>query len=167
MSEPTIIPPGRLAGIDYGTVRIGIALSDARQTMASPADNYTRRGPQADALYFTRLAREERIVAFVVGLPVHLDGYDSAKSVEARAFGRWLGELTGLPIVYADERYTSREAEDLLLAVDMPRRQRKARLDKLAAQILLSGFLEHRRSDASPAPLDDRPAPRRGPGSPS
>ena len=56
---------GRLAGVDYGTVRIGIAVTDSRQTLASPLDNYTRRTPQLDADYFAKLAQAEGIAAFV------------------------------------------------------------------------------------------------------
>ena len=101
---------GRLAGIDYGTVRIGIALCDSRQTLASPYENYTRKSPTADADYFRRLVRDEGVQALVVGLPVHLSGRESQKSIEARAFGQWLAEVTGLAVEYFDERFTSREA---------------------------------------------------------
>ena len=154
MGEPE--RPGRLAGIDYGTVRIGIAVSDARQTLASPYENYTRRSPQADAEYFRRLVREEQIAEFVVGLPVHLSGRESQKSIEARAFGRWLAEQTGLPVAYFDERFTSSEAEQFLGAAELTKKQRQARLDKLAAQIMLTGYLESRaRGAGEPQALDD------------
>ena len=73
-------PPGRVAGIDYGTVRIGIALSDPDRTLASPSENYTRRGLEQDARHFASLAADERVTLFVVGLPVHLDGRESEKS---------------------------------------------------------------------------------------
>src|SRR5271168_1574847 len=146
---------GRLAGIDYGTVRIGIAISDARQTLASPYENYTRRSPQSDAEYFRRLAREEQVVQFVVGLPVHLSGRESQKSIEARAFGQWLTAETGLPVEFFDERFTSSEAEQFLGAAELTKKQRKARLDKLAAQIMLTAFLEsHTRGAGEPQALD-------------
>ena len=73
------ISPGRVAAIDYGTVRIGIAVSDSRRTIASPLENYTRRSKEADADYFRRLASDENIALFVVGLPVHLDGRESCQ----------------------------------------------------------------------------------------
>ena len=85
-----------IAGIDFGTVRIGIALADPEVKIASAYENYTRRGPAADARYFRRLAREQALERFVVGLPVHLDGRESQKSREAREFGRWLAETTRL-----------------------------------------------------------------------
>jgi putative holliday junction resolvase len=133
---------GRVAGIDYGDVRIGIALSDPDRTIASPLENYTRRGQQQDAQRFRRLADEERVVLFVVGLPIHLDGRESQKSQEARQFGKWLGEVTGVPVEFFDERFTSREAEELMVAVDMTRKRRKRRRDMLAAQIILRTYLE-------------------------
>src|SRR5438046_187891 len=94
---------GRIAAIDHGAVRIGIAVTDAERTIASPLENYTRRGPDADARFFERLAREEQITRFVVGLPVHLDGRESEQSIAARRFGQWLFEVTGVPVVYFDE----------------------------------------------------------------
>ncbi len=135
---------GRVAGIDYGTVRIGIAISDPERTIASPLENYTRRGPETDAERFRRLAADQQIVRFVVGLPLHLDGQESPKSAEARQFGEWLGQATGVPVEFFDERFTSREAEELLLTADMTRKRRKKRLDMLAAQIMLAAYLETR-----------------------
>ncbi len=91
---------------------------------------------------FRRLVAEERVVLFVVGLPIHLDGRESEKSQEARQFGQWLGEVTGVPVEFFDERFTSHEAEQFLLAADMTRKRRKKRLDMLAAQIMLRAYLE-------------------------
>ena len=93
---------------------------------------------------------------FIVGLPVHLSGRESQKSTEARAFGQWLAEQTGLPVAYFDERFTTSEAEQYLDAAELTKKQRKARLDKLAAQIMLSAYLESRARGASePQALDD------------
>jgi putative Holliday junction resolvase len=133
---------GRVAAIDYGTVRIGIALSDRERRIASPYENYTRRGEQADARRFQRLVAKEDVKLLVVGLPVHLDGRESQKSAEARRFGEWLKQTTGVPVEFFDERFTSAHAEELLLDADLSRKQRKQRRDKLAAQILLTAFLE-------------------------
>ena len=145
-----------LAGIDYGTVRIGVAMASWEVGIATPCDNYTRRGEKLDAEYFRTLAADERIERFVVGLPVHLDGSESAKSTEARRFGKWLGEQTGVKVVFFDERYTSREAEEMLLATPLTSKKRKRRLDKLAAQIMLAAYLESRdRGEAPPQGLDD------------
>jgi putative Holliday junction resolvase len=134
--------PGRIAGIDFGTVRIGIALSDPGRSIASPYENYLRRTEQLDAQRLRRLVAEEDVTLFVVGLPLHLDGGESQKSLEARRFGRWLGDATGVPVEFFDERFTSVEAEQLLLEAQMTSKRRKKRTDMLAAQIMLSAYLE-------------------------
>jgi putative Holliday junction resolvase len=152
---PTNTAAGRVAAIDYGTVRIGIAVSDSRRTIASPFENYTRRSKEADADYFRRLASEENIALFVVGLPVHLDGRESAKSREARQFGAWIAEITGKPVEYFDERFTSAEAERFLGAAELTKKRRKARLDMLAAQILLVAYLESGGATEGTSGLDD------------
>jgi putative holliday junction resolvase len=148
--------PGRVAGIDYGTVRIGIAVCDPMRTIASPLETYTRRNPDLDAQRFKRLAAEEDISLFVVGLPVHLDGRESPKSAEARKFGTWLAETSGVPVVFYDERFTSVEAENLLLDADMTKKRRKKRIDMLAAQILLDSYLQsNAQGRDAPGALDD------------
>jgi putative Holliday junction resolvase len=141
-SRETTPVAGRIAGIDYGHVRIGIAISDPDRTIVSPLENYTRRGQTQDLQRFRRLVAEEGVVLFVVGLPIHLDGRESVKSREARQFGKWLLEGTGVPVEFFDERFTSHEAEQLLLAAELTSKRRKKRLDMLAAQIMLSAYLE-------------------------
>lgn len=140
----------RIAGIDFGTVRVGIAVADTETRIASPLDNYTRRSEPLDADYFRRLAKEERLSRFVVGLPVHLDGRESQKSQQARVFGQWLGSITNLPVEYFDERFTTSEAEQALLAAGFTKKQRQQRLDKLAAQIMLTAYLETAAPSAAP-----------------
>ncbi|MEX0868011.1 MAG: Holliday junction resolvase RuvX [Pirellulales bacterium] len=139
--EPSI-PPGKVAGIDYGTVRIGVAVSNSSRTIASPLETYTRRGAKRDADYFRELAGEEQIACFVIGLPVHLNGEESQKSFEAREFGKWLHAETGVAIAYYDERFSTAQADELLAAGKLTKKRRKARRDMLAAQIMLASFLE-------------------------
>jgi putative Holliday junction resolvase len=148
-------PQGRLAGIDYGTVRIGVAVSDPERILASPFEIYSRRSPQADAEYFRRLVREERIVGFVVGLPVHGSGEESQKSKEARQFGQWLHETIGVPVRFSDERYTSVQAEQSLREAKLSRQKRKQRLDKIAAQMILAAYLESSSPSKPPGSLTD------------
>ena len=147
---------GIVAGIDYGTVRIGVAVSDPRRVIAFPHVNYTRKNEARDAEFFRKLVTDEHIVQFVVGLPLHLSGDLSDKAREALAFGRWLGELTGVPVDYYDERYTSVEAEGYLIEANVTRKKRKQKLDKVAAQILLTAYLESGcKGTTQPLPLDD------------
>ena len=133
---------GKIAGIDYGTVRVGVALSDADRILASPYETYIRKSPGRDAEYFRRLVSEERITQFVLGLPLHLSGDLSEKAKEVIRFGRWLTSATGIEVDYMDERYTSVEAEHILRQAGLTEKKRKANRDKLAAQILLSAYLE-------------------------
>jgi putative Holliday junction resolvase len=132
----------RLLGIDYGTKRIGLAVSDADRKIASPLTTYERAGREADVSFFRRVIESEEIGQLVVGLPIHLSGDESAKSTEARAFGKWLHEITGLPVVFADERFSTVEAESALWDAGLTHKKRKARRDRLAAQILLQGYME-------------------------
>lgn len=146
---------GRLAGIDFGTVRIGVALSDAERRVASPYVTYRRIDREADARWFRQLVEDERIVGFVVGLPVHASGQESQKSGQARRFGQWLSERTGRPVVFYDERYSSAQAEQLLVESRGRKRKHRERLDQLAAQIILAAFLESSGQCDPPGPLDD------------
>lgn len=79
---------------------------------------------------------------FVVGLPLHLSGDLSEKAREALSFGRWLTEQTGINVDFFDERYTSVEAERILRSAKLTDKKRRERRDMLAAQILLSAYLE-------------------------
>ena len=151
-------PLGRVAGVDFGTVRIGIAITDPQQKIASPYDLYHRQGKDQDAQYFCDLAISEQIVLWVVGLPIHLSGSESEKSREARAFGAWLEAITGISAIYHDERFTSQFADDLLMEGALSGKQRKQRRDKIAAQIMLTSFLESPRSMIeNTLPLEDTP----------
>lgn len=133
---------GRVAGIDYGTVRIGIAISCPERRFASPLENYDRQSIAQDAARFQRLVDEDEITLFVVGLPIHLDGGESEKSREAREFAKWLHASTKTPVALFDERFTSAQAKQMMQGSNLSKKRRKARLDMIAAQILLAAFLE-------------------------
>lgn len=155
--EPAKGSPGRVAGIDYGDARIGIAVSDPDRLISSPLETYARRNAVRDAEYFRRLVAEQRITLFVVGLPIHCDGQESQRSQATRQFAAWLAETTGVPITFFDERFTTRYAKVLLSDAKVPPRQRKKRLDKLAAQILLHAYLDSGGDRPwQPDPLEDR-----------
>jgi putative Holliday junction resolvase len=132
----------RLLGVDYGTVRVGLAISDADRIIASPLGIYQRRSRDEDAAYFRKLVEDESIGTLVIGLPLHLSGQESQKSGEARAFGKWLGELTGLPVVYWDESFSSVHAEAALWNAGLTHKRRKARRDRVAAQVFLRAYMD-------------------------
>jgi putative Holliday junction resolvase len=117
-------------------------VSDAERRIASPLATYARRGMEQDASYFQTVVGKEEIGMLVVGLPVHMSGEEGQKAAEARAFGDWLRTVTGLPVIYFDERLTTVEAESHLLAAGLTNKRRKNRLDRVAAQILLQSYLD-------------------------
>lgn len=133
---------GVLLGLDYGSVRIGLAVTDPDRIVASPLETYTRKSAESDAAHLAKTARDHRAVGFVVGLPLHSDGRESDKSREARAFGAWLGAVTGLPVVFWDERFTTALAEDALLEAKLTHRKRRERRDRVAAQMILQAYVD-------------------------
>ena len=144
--EGGVVPTaGRLLGLDYGTHRLGTAISTYEQNLASPLENYTLRSDRLDADWLAQLASDYRAVGLVVGLPLHMrSGDEGQKAHEARAFGEWASAVTGLPVTYHDERLTSASAELLLMDAGFTKKQIKARIDKLAAQIMLQSYLDKR-----------------------
>ena len=140
---------GRLAGLDYGTVRIGIASCDPSQTWVTPLDTYQRRNEKLDREFFVDLAEREDLVGWVVGLPIHCDGKESQKSAEVRQFSCWLAEVTSLPYLFVDERFTTAEARRLLSETKLSPEKKKKQLDRIAAHLILSHFLSDRSRSAS------------------
>ncbi len=132
---------GRLLGIDFGTVRIGLAITDHDRILASPLATYTRKSLSEDGVFLLKTAKELQAVALVVGLPIHSDGRESDKSRQAREFGAWASSLTGLPVIFWDERFTTARAEEALLAAKLSPSARKERRDRVAAQMILQAFL--------------------------
>lgn len=143
MSENVRIPPtGRLLGVDFGSIRVGLAISDPQRIIASPLETYTRTGDAADGPYFARLVTAERVVGLVVGLPLHTGGEEGIKAKEARQYGAWLADATRLPVVFWDERCTTAAAEDALRAAGLSHRKRRDRRDRVAAQLILQSFVD-------------------------
>jgi putative Holliday junction resolvase len=132
----------RLLGIDYGSVRIGLSICDRDRKIASPLETYQRRSPELDAKHFLDVIQEEQIGGLVLGLPIHNNGQEGQKAREVREFGKWLQEVTGLIPIYWDERFTTVEAENALWSAGLTHKQRKQRRDKVAAQLLLQGYLD-------------------------
>jgi putative Holliday junction resolvase len=141
------IPTGRVAGIDYGLRRIGVAVCDASRILASPLlVHEPRRDPGAEEAFYRKLASDEQLVGFVVGLPLNADGTASRMSAEAEKFGGWLAAATGLPVAFQDERYTSAEAAGRLAGTGLSRGRKKQVSDAIAAQILLTDWMDRSRS---------------------
>jgi putative holliday junction resolvase len=144
---------GRLLGLDYGTKRLGLALSNAEQTIATPLETYLRRDVRQDEMHLQQKVHEYGVVGLVVGLPVHMSGDEGEKAGEARAFGQWAAGVTKRPVRFTDERYTSVMADEHLHTAQLNPKKRKALRDMLAAQILLQSYLDSPRRGEAPGAL--------------
>ena len=144
-------PRGPVLALDYGTRRIGLAVSDPEGIFAFPAGILERRGDGSDLEHLGALVRERGVLRIVVGLPLHLDGREGPEADEARRFARAVGEATRLPVELVDERWTTREAERALRETQPRRsRRRRARVDAAAAAILLRTFLARESREQRP-----------------
>jgi putative Holliday junction resolvase len=145
----------RILAIDPGKARLGLAVSDAERRIASPLATWTCRDREQDGRFLQQTIVDEQVGLIVVGLPVHLSGREGPEARAAREFGAWLEKLTGLPCVFCDERFTTREAESHLWDAGLTHKQRKARRDRVAAQILLQTYLDAGcPAETTPGPLD-------------
>jgi putative Holliday junction resolvase len=151
---------GRVLGLDFGTRRVGAALSDPRRMIATPLEVHHRRDLAGDARHYQELVRAHDVDRIVIGLPLHTSGEVGTAAALARRFGARLAEATGVAVVFQDERYTTAEAEDTLIAAGLKRHRRKGLRDMIAAQILLQNYLDAGcpETEAPPMPLADPPA---------
>jgi len=141
------LPAGaRLAGLDLGTKTIGLAISDAGLSFAHPRPVIVRKKFTLDAQALLAAADKEAIAAFVIGLPVNMDGTEGPRVQATRAFVRNMERLTDLPFVYWDERLSTVAAERALIDMDVSRKKRGERIDSAAAAFILQGALDRLRS---------------------
>lgn len=146
---------GVLAGVDHGTKRIGIAVSDAAQTFSMPVTTLEAKSAVHNMALLRKVRDDYRVRGWVVGLPYLKSGDEGPQAVLVRRFGDWLAEVTELPVAYWDERLTSHAAEVLLSSLGESPGGTKSRVDGLAAQLILQAYLRHRTiesSDAEPLP---------------
>jgi putative holliday junction resolvase len=138
---------GRLLGIDLGEVRIGLALSDPGQVVASPAEtlHVPRDADDPAIAALADAAVRHDAAGLVVGYPRTLEGREGRAAGRARRFADALRQRTGLPVLLWDERFTTVEAERVLLEADLSRADRKDTIDRIAASVLLQAVLEAQR----------------------
>jgi len=132
----------RLLGIDLGTKTIGLALSDAGRSIASPLATLARGKFGGDAELLGALIAKHTIGGIVVGLPLKLDGGESPRSQSTRAFAANLAKSLLLPVLLWDERLSTVAVERALIEADVSRAKRAERIDKLAAAYILQGALD-------------------------
>lgn len=134
----------RKMGIDFGEVRIGIALSDPLGIIASPYETYKRISLDKDLEHLMQLIKTNHVDTVVFGLPYQMDGQEGKIAKIVREFAELLEEKTNIKTVFVDERLSSVEAEEILINANVKREDRKMLIDKIAAQIILQAYLERR-----------------------
>ena len=132
---------GRLAGIDPGTKTIGLATCDAGWSFATPHSTIARTKFTADLVLLRKFIGVERIKGLVMGLPLSMDGSDSPRTQSVRALARNLAVLE-LPLLLWDERWSTQAVERAMIAEDLSRKTRAARVDRLAAAYILQGAID-------------------------
>jgi putative Holliday junction resolvase len=135
---------GALAGVDHGRKRIGLAVSNADQTIAMPVMTLESKSIAHDTIHLLRFRDDYAIVGWVVGLPLFKSGDESPQAAIVREFGTWLEQSSGRPVTYWDERLTSHAAEAKLAMLGESATWNKGRVDGLAAQIILQAYLDQR-----------------------
>ena len=133
---------GALIGLDLGSKTIGVATSDPDRRLASGVETIARRNFSADAARLLALAAERQAVAFVLGLPINMDGSEGPRAQSTRAFARNLARLTDLPIAFWDERLSTAAVERELIAANVTRARRAKVIDQHAAAFILQGALD-------------------------
>lgn len=133
-------------GIDPGSKRVGVAVSDAGDTVALPLTVVQRSGDDSYVDDLAEIARAREVDRIVVGLPRRLDGTDGPEAQEAVDLAGVLRARLGLPVHLVDERFTTRIAESALSAGKVSARKQRPVVDKVAAALLLQGFLDSERS---------------------
>ena len=133
----------RLLAIDYGSKRIGAAISDADGKFVSPLKMIPAgRGLNDDVAAILSVAAEYDAGEFIVGLPLNMDGTEGDQAKLCRQLGDFLAKQSGKTVHFVDERLSSFSAEEKLQGADWTRRQKRARLDSIAAQHILQHYLD-------------------------
>ena len=132
----------RLMGLDVGDKTIGVAVSDELGWTAQGVETIKRQSKEKDFARLNELVSQYQIGAFVVGLPKNMNGTIGPRAEMCQAFGKLLEERTSLPVHMWDERLTTMAAERMLISADVSRQKRKTVIDKMAATLILQGYLD-------------------------
>ncbi|WP_176084214.1 Holliday junction resolvase RuvX [Martelella sp. HB161492] len=138
----TLSPPAVIAGLDLGTKTIGLAVSDLGWRLANPRPVIRRVKFTIDAENLLTAAARDSVRAFIIGLPMNMDGSAGPRVQATKAFVRNMAEKTDIPFVFWDERLSTVAAERALLEMDVSRQKRAERIDSAAASFILQGALD-------------------------
>ncbi len=132
----------RILGIDYGDARIGLALSDETQFLASPLKTVTAQSMRKNIDVIAEIAALYECESIVVGLPLNMDGTEGDRASKTRSFGKVLGKVSSLPVDYWDERLTSLQADEWFEQSGVRKEKRKLLRDQAAAVAILQSYLD-------------------------
>jgi len=132
----------RILSLDFGTKRIGVAVSDALNITAQAIGTIERKGMKNDLKKIRDLAQEYSAARLIVGLPLNMDGGEGKSAKLAIDFVNELKKEINIPVEMIDERLTTAQGERIFLEADLSRGKRKKNLDKIAAQLILQNYLD-------------------------
>ena len=132
----------RILGIDVGDKRIGVAVTDPLQITAQGVMTVKRKTPDDDLDAFRQLIENYEIKRIVAGLPVNMDGSESAQTRKTVNFCQFIKKRLDVEIIYMDERLTSSWSEKILIEGNVSRQNRKEYIDMLAAQMILQSYMD-------------------------
>ena len=134
----------RILGLDYGSKRIGVAVCDELGITAQGLATITRKNRRQDIEKIAGFIRTYSVEKIVIGYPIKLDGTEGIQCEKVSKFARILESAFSIPVVKWDETLTTKEAEEVLIRANMRREKRKTVIDKLAAALILQGYLDSR-----------------------
>ena len=137
----------KVMGLDFGDVRIGVALSDISRFLATGYETYTRKSTEKDLNHLADIISQNKVKKVVFGLPLNMDGSRGIRVEKTEQFALKLQEKCGVEIAYYDERLSSVTAEDILIEAGVRREKRKEVIDKLAATIILQNYLDENKEN--------------------
>ena len=135
----------RVLGIDYGDSHIGLAVSDKLLLTAQALGSYRSKSKEEDKKYFKELISKYEIGEIVLGFPLRMDGSQGTRVEKTKEFAAWLKKILKIPIIFWDERLTTREAHQILSRQKIKAKRKKTLEDQIAASVILSSYLESKR----------------------
>ena len=132
----------RILGIDFGDVHIGLAVSDRLHITAQPLGKYQLKTKQKDKEYFQSLITQHEIGKIVIGLPLRMDGTPGTRVAKTEEFTEWMKTFLDVPIIFWDERLTTKQALGILQVQKTKPSKKKKLKDQISAMLILSSYLE-------------------------
>lgn len=151
---------GRILAIDFGSRRVGLAVSDPLGLLAHGRETLLYKSRQDLLEQLRAMVEAEEVVEIVIGLPRRMDGSDGEMAEHVRRFAKQLANNVAVPVVLWDERFTSRQAERVLMARGVQFSRRKSEVDRLAAVFILQSYLDNlaaRKASGEISPADQMP----------